>query len=555
MHGSSGRRGFTLMEALVAVAIAGTLCAALADLFLGTQHGAAMSEERFDAALLAHGAAERLRARVVSDPSSLRRAASAGPVAPGELLGAEWARLADYRVNVEVADDVDLEPARGEPQLAALVKKVTITVTRPGFDAPGAAPAARLVVRIATPPDSLDDGQLDALYRAHAEPWPLDRTWQMFYDTMGMQGDPNFTPQSPVRKDYQLMLGDALSVVATANAIECIAANSMDRAPVPGSHQLPAPGFSPRPIEQMSSMLEWCGQFRGPGSTNEGVDDDRLRLAAQAEAQVPGAYLSGAHQAAPALADLDARVTAFVAAESAHLDQLTAKVKPAHDLLVQLKAPGITEAQYDAIEPQLRQAVAALDADPDLKPGGALWESFYTAYSLWYTLTGYSPHRRVLDQMSQWAHNFEWVTAGIPFQLVFWGSSAVASPFERTEVARLIVYLGEVALVAHGGPVPSVPAYDHSEALTNKKGDPDLLRYIQDPANQDPAALATRHARWLEDWLEVEQLSNPDAVIVGNYALDQPHHLHAVLGRMDSGKLADLCETWQELVAGPPKRP
>jgi len=163
---SRDARGFSLVEALIAIAVAALLIGALVDLFLATQRDAAVTEDRLTDVLAAQSVGELLRSKLASNPAFLRDFAP-GPDGKVHLTGSDLhcTALGQETVDVTLENDNELEPQQPVPELTALVQRATITVTH--AQRFGEAPV-RLTVRLVVPPDSLPAAALAKLYETHA---------------------------------------------------------------------------------------------------------------------------------------------------------------------------------------------------------------------------------------------------------------------------------------------------------------------------------------------------------------------------------------------------
>jgi type II secretory pathway pseudopilin PulG len=549
------RNAFTFVEAIIAIAVLAVLVTALVDLFLTTQRGAAKTEEQLAGMLAAHAAGERLRARLDSNPGLLRAiprgadgswtiehpAAELLPAVDGGPLADLARRLEALTVSIRIEDDVDLEPEKAEQPLTALVKFVKIAVVS---DTSNRA-VGRLQMRLLAPVDSLDDDAVDALYRAHHVAWPIEAMWQNFATWAEMSGVVEMSDASPIKIEYRRMLADAFHLVCTANAGSFVITGARSGI-VPNSYQLPAPGFEPRPVEKVQDLTAWAEELAGANSPHE----RRMHTAAYTTQVL--SYLLGSHRAAPAAVDLMKKMRQFLQDEGATLQELTTRVKRIHDAHVQLKRLAGTTSSFtagigsplDAAYENLYRHLYALLHDPEMQPGGRLWQAFYVVFSLWKTMDGYTPHRAQLDRMTAWPERCVDAMADAEATLHERATDTSSPAHQRASAALELAHVAQLRMLATRG--GAVDAKSRLKGAAATIADRDLAAYLSTNDAHDITSLSRRHARFSEDFGEVAQLGaggSGEAPLV------------SALKMVESDRIATLCRMWLEICEGPPARP
>lgn len=251
------RRGVSMLEALLAITLVGTVLAAVMFLFASTRKQAVGSEQRLNAAMLAQMVIERVKSELQQNPSYFRalgpdpsRFAFNGAVVerPGVALSpffehliakgttpvydaaskvsltldgtpdAEAKRLLDayqdYQVSLTIEDDVDVETGAADSPLKELVKLIRVGVSRISMGDEASDPQAyRVCARVATPTESLTLPALDALYN-NFEGASLAAMWSEFF--MAAKDNPYFT-KNYISLESKKLLADCYIVLGGTN--------------------------------------------------------------------------------------------------------------------------------------------------------------------------------------------------------------------------------------------------------------------------------------------------------------------------------------------------
>lgn len=559
--GEGTRRGFTLVEAVVGLAVAGVMIAALVPMLLTAQRDAVVTEERLAATLTAHAVAERLRGQLVSNPALFRTLprdasgawrldsaaliAQLGPGCPADLV----ARFAEQEIAVTIVDDVDPEPATNQPALAALCKRATITVARSERQR-NAGPAAQLTVRLVVPPQSLDDDVLSAVYDNHRERWAADALRDPVLRELRMQNDPLFTQGSPLRADYQTLLADVHALAELGShglwANGMLEENGAEWGEMWHAYQLPEPGFVPRDLSQVHSQATWASKLARAGTPG-------LRAAAlEAASRALDLYLTLGLEASALATDFDARLTTFMSEQGPALDELIAKLQPIADAAAKIRKAPPETGMNDPGYPALAAQVNALTAGQDLAPGGRLHEALLVAWAL-----GNETHAvwRTRDAFwmigNYWVYMREYATYIDGF-LTSLAGDAASDGFARAEAARAMMDNDDRQCV-----IDSISYYSWANIrqATQAMGsaDPDLARFLGRFSFYGYRDVCrARHAGYAEDLFDVKALRPDDPSSTrSNFAPGRPHPLYQLWNEIYYGKLRKVNQLWMIIVCGP----
>lgn len=303
------RSGFTLTETLIAATILCILLVAVLDQLVVTQRQANSGEALLHSSVLAQLVVERVRANTSMNPRYLRDLTGGAPtwsftgtvidpasaVNPGGTLklspffefllardsadlcalpnkvpiaplgaptvtgiqppemGALVEAFRDYKVTVQIENDVDLDTPAAPTAYIEAVKLVTVRVARTSVEvAAGEDPLAHTsTARLATPYESLSKAAFD-LIANRFEGSTLEQRWTDFF---GIAGTNPYITAPEVTLDGKKLLADAFLILAVANNEAMV----IDQAPVAGSIVLGAtPGAN--------YIESYIAKFSAPGT-------------------------------------------------------------------------------------------------------------------------------------------------------------------------------------------------------------------------------------------------------------------------------------------------
>lgn len=263
------RRGFNLVEVLLATAFLAAVLTAGMQLFAVTQKQVSSSEALLHSGILAQMVVERIKSNVAMNPRWFRdvlgsksswtsRGSVVDPslaVVPGQTQSPFFTHLfskgttdlydpinsasltppprsatasvrdreiqslfeafRDYEVRVEIHDDLKLTPQDPAGTAAAIVKRVKVGVSRLTITSAGKVDPLECVItaRIPTPAESLSADELDTVASGF-DGQPLERQWQEF---LFFSAENPYVSSPQLGDDSRHVLADAFMVLAASN--------------------------------------------------------------------------------------------------------------------------------------------------------------------------------------------------------------------------------------------------------------------------------------------------------------------------------------------------